>query len=76
MELHPVCRHILDLEQQTAELIAQLMELQKSGNHVELDQAKASLDRVLSELEVAFGQRAELLEELGVPPILGWSRRQ
>ncbi len=76
MELHPVSRHILDLEQQTAELIAQLIELRKSGDQAELDRTKASLDRVLSDLEAAYGQRAELLEELGVPPILGWSRRK
>lgn len=75
MQHHPICRHILHLEQRTADLTACLALLQQTGDRAHLNQVKRDLDGVLLALREAHNERAQLLETLGMPPVLGWASR-
>ena len=75
MQHHPVCRRILQLEQRTADLTARLALLQQAGDRAQLNQVKRDLDGVLLELRAAHNERTQLLESLGMPPVLGWASR-
>ncbi len=75
MQHHPICRRILQLEQRTADLTARLALLQQAGDRAQLNQVKRDLDGVLLELRAAHNERTQLLESLGMPPVLGWASR-
>ena len=77
MQHHAISRRILQLEARAADLMVRLALLQSAGGHDQLNQARRELDSVLLEVREAHGVRAQLLETLGMPPVLGWiSRRQ
>ncbi len=75
MQHHPICRRILQLEERAADLTTHLALSQQASNRAQVNEVKSDLDCVLLELREAYGERAHLLETLGMPPVLGWASR-
>jgi hypothetical protein len=69
---HPIYRHIVDLEQQAADLTVQLAELRQlltSGDSAvtaQHDQVMMDLDVIAGHLKAAQQQRRQLLLDLGL----------
>ncbi len=75
MEHHPISQHILHLEQRAADLMVSLALFQPADGRAQVQDVQRELDAVLLALREAHGQRAHLLETLGMPPVLGWVNR-
>jgi hypothetical protein len=75
MQHHSISRHILQLEQHAADLLVSLALVQPADGRAQVQDVRRDLDAVLLALREAHGQRAHLLETLGMPPVLGWSNR-